>query len=85
VVAPMEIRLVSDEELAGMATMKSLESLDLGRSGITDHGLRSVASLANLTSLYVPDTSISDEAMKSITDLQDLEELNDDRGVGEGR
>ncbi len=66
---------ITDEGLANLKTLKSLEELDLRGTKITDEGLKTLKSMAGLRILNLYKTQVTDgglEALAACPSLQDL-------------
>ena len=61
--------------MADLAGLKSLESLNLGSTRITDAGLKHIAKLPRLQRIELRGTTISDSGLKELTHLP-LEEMD---------
>ncbi len=64
-----------DTDLKSLAGLKSLTSLALYRTGVTDAGLKDVAALKTLTSPDMMKTKITDAGLKGLAGLDALERL----------
>jgi len=56
----------TDEQLAPLAKIKNVVSLNLGKTSVTDAGLWQWTSLTNLRNLYVWQTKVTDEGIKKL-------------------
>jgi Leucine-rich repeat (LRR) protein len=66
---------VSDDELAAIARIHSLQTLDLAGTPITDAGLKEIAKLPNLKRLWIDNTCISDDGLQHLRTMPSLQEL----------
>ncbi|QDU75263.1 Leucine Rich repeats (2 copies) [Bremerella volcania] len=64
------------DELAELASIKSLEKLALPHSPISDEQLKAICTITQLKQLNIQGANITDEGMKSIVELKSLEELD---------
>lgn len=62
----------TDEHLKLLASLESVQDLDLGGTRITDEGLRSLRSLTNLQRLALEDTHITDTGLIHLRQLKHL-------------
>jgi hypothetical protein len=82
---------VTDQDLKGLAHLKSLTRLTLLGSKVTDAGLKELAPLANLSKLDLDSTKVTDAGLKELTPLKNLSALRlvdtgvTDAGVAELR
>jgi Leucine-rich repeat (LRR) protein len=67
---------IDDTGAAQLATMRSLESLDLSNTKIGNEGARQLAKLLRLKSLFLAETNIDDQALAALSKLKYLESLN---------
>jgi hypothetical protein len=65
----------ADTDLKALADLKSLGSLTLYRTAVTDAGLKDLAALKTLTSLDLGATKITDAGLKELAGLSALESL----------
>ena len=65
-----------DGELAVLATLKELLSLNLGGTDVTDEGLVHLASLTSLRRLHLEKTKVSDDGLARLAKLENLSYLN---------
>lgn len=66
---------VGDEQLAQLAVLADLKSLNLSNTAITNAGLKQLVSLKKLKFLYLFGTRITDAGMESLAGLPRLEVL----------
>lgn len=69
-------KYVTDEGLASISKIESLQKFSLSYSEITDRGIALLGSLRQLRELRLTDCKITDEALKIIGKLTDLESLD---------
>ena len=67
---------LTDQDLAGLEQMKSLEFLTLDSREITDQGLKGIAGLTKLRYLSVEGTQLTDERLADVAKLGSLEALD---------
>ena len=72
----LNVRCVSDKELAVLCNLPKLIELSLGGTAITDTGLAYLSKLTNLQSLSIPGLNITDKGMDYIGTLHSLEILD---------
>jgi len=65
----------SDNDMACLAPIDSITSLDIQRSQITDSGLRHLAGLSRLKQLDLSDNAVTDEGLNYLAGLANLESL----------
>ena len=70
---------ITDEQLAELGGLKSLQELDLYGTKISNDGLKHLGSLQHLHTLDLAVTKVTDEGMKEIRLLKKLHKL----GLGE--
>lgn len=73
--------LINDEHLALLGAFKSLTTVGLGHTGITDAGLEKLGKLTQLNTLYIDNTLVTDAGLKELKPLQHLLSL----GMGHTR
>ena len=56
--------------------LKSLQSLDLDKTSVTDVGLKELAELKSLQTLDVSETGVTDAGLKELNELKDLQWLD---------
>jgi len=67
---------LTDDEMAGIATLQTLDELYIEGDRLTDAGLASIAKLRNLQNLLLEGTSLmTDEGLKALTTLPRLRYL----------
>lgn len=69
-------RRTSDAHIARIGEVRSLETLYLRRSRITDSGLEYLRPLTNLRSLELEGTSINDSGLRNLEGLTNLQHLS---------
>lgn len=69
-------RAPNDEDLAVLAALSSLNSLEIADAPITDAGLAHLRGLTGLGLLYLSGTQITDAGLAQLRDLRRLEFLN---------
>jgi hypothetical protein len=80
---------VNDAALAGVAALKDVVHLNLGKTSITDAGLAQIKGMTTLTRLHLEQTKITDKGLANLKALTNLEYLNlygteiTDRGLEE--
>jgi Leucine rich repeat len=80
---------VNDAALAGLAGLKDVVHLNLGKTGITDAGLAQLKGMTTLTRLHLEQTKVTDKGLANLKGLTNLEYLNlygteiTDRGLEE--
>jgi len=67
---------ITDEALPWLGRLKSMESLDLSQTAVTDAGLRSLVELPRLQILSLAGTQISDPGLDSLGRLKGLRILD---------
>jgi hypothetical protein len=67
---------IDDEALKIIARCKSLESLNLDRTRITDGGLAPLVDLPHLYQLSIVDTAITDKGLKQLDNVPSLMNLD---------
>jgi hypothetical protein len=73
--AYLEESSATDETLAALSHLTSIELLVLGKSQITDDGMDSISRLINLEELDLSNTSITDAGLARLTALPKLRRL----------
>jgi len=79
----------TDEQLAPLAKIKNIVSLNLGKTPITDAGLAHIKSLTGLVQLHLEQTKITDQGLAQLKGLVNLTYLNlygtavSDAGLGQ--
>ena len=68
-------KAVSDADLACVARLRNLETLDLGWTPITDTGLVHLRGLGQLEELSLDGTSITDDGLVHLHGLQSLQKI----------
>jgi hypothetical protein len=66
---------VFDADLKILKDLKSLQTLDLERTNITDAGVREIGILKNLQTLRLDATKVTDACLKDLKNLKNLETL----------
>ncbi|MFM7110566.1 MAG: hypothetical protein ACKO26_05440 [Planctomycetota bacterium] len=66
---------VADADMAGIATLRELEILDLSLTGLTDSGLLKLAGLNRLKQLTLFGTKITDKGMAVVSGMPAMESL----------
>jgi Leucine-rich repeat (LRR) protein len=80
-------RILKDKDLAHLAYLNELESLNLADTAITDSGLAYIAALHNLRSLCLSNACVTNRGLEHIAKLRQLSCLNldgtqvDDDGI----
>jgi hypothetical protein len=78
-------RAITDEGVRHLATLPSLQHLDLSGTGITDAGLSVLRHLPRLRTLSLAGTRVTDEGAASLAHCGDLERVNlAATGAGDG-
>ena len=67
---------LTDAGLKELTGLKSLQSLNLGRTKITDAGLKELAGLKSLQSLNLRNTKVTDAGLKELAGMESLLALN---------
>jgi len=65
-----------DEQLAPLAKIKNIVSLNLGKTPITDAGLAHIRPLTGLVELHLEQTKITDQGLAQLKGLTNLSYLN---------
>lgn len=65
-----------DADCRQLATLQSLESVDLSGTGITDEGLAALAKLPALTTLKLSATGVTDDGLATLAECTSLKELS---------
>src|SRR6266849_2952652 len=79
----------TDEQLAPLAKIKNVVSLNLGKTSVTDAGLAYVKPLTGLVQLHLEQTKITDKGLAQLKGLENLSYLNlhgtavSDAGLGQ--
>jgi hypothetical protein len=67
---------LTDEEMAGIATLQTVDEMEIDADRLTDAGLASIAKLRNLKVLHLVGTSMmTDEGLKALATLPKLRHL----------
>ena len=67
---------LTDEEMAGIATLQTVDQMEIDADRLTDAGLASIAKLRNLQVLHLVGTSMmTDEGLKALATLPTLRHL----------
>ena len=61
---------VNDAAASGLASLKTVSSLDLSNTGVTDETLRTLVKQPNLQRVYVSDTAVSADAVAAFRKLR---------------
>ena len=74
-----------DEDLAHLAKLPRLESLELYRAQVTDAGVAHLGRLTRLKRLRIPSARVSDRGLEALKGLEELRELDlSSSGIGPG-
>src|SRR6266849_9017224 len=79
----------TDQQLAPLAKIKNIVSLNLGKTSVTDAGLAYVKPLTGLVQLHLEQTKITDKGLAQLKGLENLSYLNlhgtavSDAGLGQ--
>src|SRR5262245_11442370 len=66
----------ADSDLQPLAALKSLKSLTLGLTRITDHGVKELVTLSTLRTLHLAGCAVGDESLNHLSKLDSLEVIN---------
>jgi uncharacterized protein (TIGR03067 family) len=70
---------ISDQGLAGLASLQHLEELYLRGTPITGSGLKELSGLPSLRTLFLCESAMGDEAADALAELKSIQSLNLDR------
>ena len=67
---------ITDKDLAPMAQLKKVTSVNLAKTSVTDAALAEVARHTGITQLHLEQTKVTDAGLAQLKPLQSLEYLN---------